>query len=79
MEAYLDSVTRFAQLLADFNDSGRMEQIQLNEENQAFWMLRWPRQAQMVKAPMMPCRPISSNGSEKSEKHAEISSRVFFL
>ena len=36
MEAYLDSVTRFAQLLADFNDSGRMEQIQLNEENQAF-------------------------------------------
>lgn len=36
MEAYLDSVARFAQLLADFNDSGRMEQIQLNEENQAF-------------------------------------------
>lgn len=36
MEAYLDSVARFAQLLTDFNDSGRMEQIQLSEENQAF-------------------------------------------
>ena len=36
MEAYLDSVARFAQLLTDFNDSGRMEQIQLSEENQTF-------------------------------------------
>lgn len=36
MPEYLDSVEKFAQLLADFNDSGRMEQIQLSEENQAF-------------------------------------------
>lgn len=36
MEAYVDSVEEFARLLEDFNDSGRMEQIRLDEENQAF-------------------------------------------
>lgn len=36
MEAYVDSVVLFAQMLAEFNDSGRMETIQLEEANQAF-------------------------------------------
>lgn len=36
MPEYLDSVEKFARLLTDFNSSGRMEQIQLTEENQAF-------------------------------------------
>lgn len=36
MEAYVDSVVLFAQMLTEFNDSGRMETIQLEEANQAF-------------------------------------------
>ena len=36
MEAYVNSVVLFAQMLAEFNDSGRMETIQLEEANQAF-------------------------------------------
>lgn len=36
MADYLDSMDRFAELLTQFNDSGRMEQILLTEENQAF-------------------------------------------
>ena len=36
MEEYLGSVSQFAALLSDFNNTGRMETIQLTEENQAF-------------------------------------------
>lgn len=36
MEAYVDSVVLFAQMFTEFNDSGRMETIQLEEANQAF-------------------------------------------
>lgn len=36
MEEYLGSVSQLAALLSDFNNTGRMETIQLTEENQAF-------------------------------------------
>lgn len=36
MEEYLDSVSRFAEYLSEFNSTDRMETIRLTEENQAF-------------------------------------------